>query len=237
MKLGIMQPYFAPYVGYFDLIRRCDQWIVFDSAQYIRHGWVNRNRILHPTKDEQYVIVPLQKHARETAIKDIEIVPGDEWRSRIRSQLQHYRGKAPHFRVVADLVSSVLDLNTHSLSHLNVWFLRQVCVRLGIPFNFQIFSEMKLALPKISEPGQWALEISTALGATEYLNPPGGSKLFNAAEFSARGITLTIQEPIDFVYTCPGYHFVDGLSIIDVMMWNSPEEIIRRLERDRPRSS
>lgn len=237
MKLGIMQPYFAPYVGYFDLIRRCDQWIVFDSAQYIRHGWVNRNRILHPNKDEQYVIVPLRKHARETAIKDIEIVPGDEWRARIRGQLQHYRGKAPHFRAVADLVSSVLDLDTPSLSHLNVWFLRQVCVRLGIPSNFQIFSEMKLALPKISEPGQWALEISTALGATEYLNPPGGGSLFNATEFSARGIKLTIQEPIDFVYACPGYQFVGGLSIIDVMMWNSPEEIIRRLERDRPRSS
>jgi hypothetical protein len=237
VKLGIMQPYFAPYVGYFDLIRRCDQWIVFDSAQYIRHGWVNRNRILHPTKGEQYVIVPLQKHARETAIKDIAIVPGDEWRSRIRGQLQHYRGKAPHFQIVADLVYSVLDLDTSSLSQLNVWFLRQVCARLGLPFNCQIFSELKLALPTISEPGQWALEISTALGATEYLNPPGGRSLFDANEFSARGVKLTILEPIDFVYPCPGYSFVGGLSIIDVMMWNSPEEIVSRLERDRPRSS
>jgi hypothetical protein len=237
VKLGIMQPYFAPYVGYFDLIRRCDRWVVFDSAQYIRHGWVNRNRILHPTKDEQYVIVPLQKHARETAIKDIRIVPGDDWRARIRGQLQHYRGKAPHFRAVAELVSSVLDLDTPSLSQLNVCFLQRVCGRLGLAFDFQVFSELNLALPEITDPGHWALEISTALGATEYLNPPGGRNLFNAAEFSARGIKLTIQEPVEFVYSCQGYKFVPHLSIIDVMMWNSPAEIMRQLERDQPRSS
>ncbi len=236
MKLGIMQPYFAPYIGYFDLIRRCDQWVVFDSVQYIRHGWVNRNRILHPTTGEQYVIVPLQKHSRETPIKDIKVAPGDEWRSRIRGQLQHYRGKAPHFRAVADLVSSVLDLDTSSLSHLNVRFLQQVCAQLGLRFKFQVFSEMNLALPEITDPGHWALEISAALGAAEYLNPPGGKDLFDSAEFSARGIKLTIQEPIDFVYECPGYQFVPGLSIIDVMMWSSPEEIVRQLNRELPRT-
>jgi len=91
---------------------------------------------------------------------------------------------------------------------------------------------MNLALPEITDPGHWALEISTALGATEYLNPPGGRDLFNAAEFSARGIKLTIQEPVEFAYSCPGYKFVPNLSIIDVMMWNSPAEIMRQLERD-----
>lgn len=237
MKLGIMQPYFAPYIGYFDLIRRCDRWVVFDSVQYIRHGWVNRNRILHPCKGEQYVIVPLQKHARETLIKDIAIAPGDEWRSRIRGQLQHYRRSAPHFAAVADLVASVLDLNTRSLAQLNVRFLQRVCARLGLRFDFQVFSEMNLALPEITQPGHWALEISTALGATEYINPPGGKDLFDAAEFNARGIKLTIQEPIRFEYACPGYTFVPSLSIIDVMMWNSPEEIMGRLERESPRSS
>jgi hypothetical protein len=237
MKLGIMQPYFAPYIGYFDLIRRCDQWVVFDSVQYIRHGWVNRNRILHPRKDEQYVVVPLRKHSRETLIKDVEIAPGDEWRSRICGQLQHYRRKAPHFRAVVDLVSSVLELNTPSLSHLNVWFLQQISARLGLRFNFQVFSAMNLALPEITRPGQWALEISAALGATEYINLPGGKDLFDAAEFNARGIKLTIQEPTDFGYPCPGYNFVPGLSIIDVMMWNSPEEIMGRLNRESPCSS
>ena len=78
MKLGIMQPYFFPYLGYFDLIHSVDKWVVFDTPQYIRHGWVNRNRILHPESDWQYIIVPLKKHPRNTPIKEIEIADGIE---------------------------------------------------------------------------------------------------------------------------------------------------------------
>ena len=73
VRLGIMQPYFFPYLGYFDLINRTDRWIVFDTAQYIRHGWVNRNRILHSDSEWQYILVPLKKHSRKAAIKDIAV--------------------------------------------------------------------------------------------------------------------------------------------------------------------
>ncbi|MFM1813568.1 MAG: hypothetical protein RLZ98_263 [Pseudomonadota bacterium] len=231
MKLGIMQPYFAPYLGYFDLIRRCDQWVVFDTAQYIRHGWVNRNRVLHPTTDWQYLIVPLQKHSRETPIKDIKVIASGEWRSRIRGQLQHYRGKAPHYQAVVDLVSSVLAVDTASLTQLNILLLQRCCERLGLRFNFQVFSEMNLPLPEIMGPGHWALEISSALKASEYLNPPGGKNLFKPDDFRARGIKLTIQEPHPFIYPTPGYGFQPDLSVIDVMMWNSPAEITAHLDQ------
>jgi len=225
MKLGIMQPYFAPYPGYFDLIRQCDEWIVFDTAQYIRHGWVNRNRILHPSTGWQYVIVPLQKQARETAIKDTRVAGDNMWRARILGQLQHYRGKAPYFREVVELLRQVLAENTTSLAQLNILLLQRCCERLGIRFSFRIFSEMKLSLPEISEPGQWALEISAAVGAKEYINPPGGRELFNPDAFAVRGITLTMQQPPSFRYETPGYEFVPDLSILDAMMWNSPETI------------
>lgn len=234
MKLGIMQPYFAPYWGYFDLIWRCDEWVVFDTAQYIRHGWVNRNRILHPNTSWQYLIVPLQKHARETAIMDIKMMEGQEWRTRICGQLQHYRGKAPYYHEVAHLVEDVLSAPVKTLSQLNVYCLQRCCAHLEIPFRFQIFSEMKLPMPAIFEPGHWALEISSALGASEYLNPPGGRALFNADDFRARGITLTIQEPKPFFYATPGYEFVRDLSIIDVMMWNSPKQIRAHFEASGP---
>ena len=79
MKVGIMQPYFFPYLGYFDLINRVDKWIVFDTPQYIRHGWVNRNRILHPHQGWQYIVVPLKKHDRDTSINQIETADPTEW--------------------------------------------------------------------------------------------------------------------------------------------------------------
>src|SRR5512140_2804121 len=98
MKLGAMQPYFFPYLGYFELIFLTDQWIVFDISKYIRHGWVNRNRVLHPTQGWVYITVPLQKHSSDTPINHIETKDIEEWRPRLFGQLSHYRRRAPFFR-------------------------------------------------------------------------------------------------------------------------------------------
>ena len=226
-----MQPYFAPYLGHFDLINQCDEWVIFDTVQYIRHGWVNRNRVLHPTLNWQYLIVPVQKHTRETAIKDISIVAGSDWQTKILGQLQHYRSKAPHFQEVLELMSDTWQTAPSSLAHLNIRLLRMFCERLGIRSKFRVFSEMNLALPVINNPGQWALEISSALGAKEYINPSGGRDLFDTAAFKSRGVKLTIQEARPFLYATKGYNFVPDLSIIDVMMWNSPLEIMAHLSQ------
>ena len=104
MKLGVMQPYFFPYLGYFDLINISDQWIVFDTVQYMRQGWINRNRILHPKEGWQYIIVPRKKHRRQTAIKDVEVSADPEWRRRILAQIQHYQKGAPCYEETYQLV-------------------------------------------------------------------------------------------------------------------------------------
>ena len=81
MTVAIMQPYFFPYIGYFQLIQAANRFILFDDVQYIRHGWINRNRILKPADGIQYIIMPLASHARNTPIKDISPadVPLAEW--------------------------------------------------------------------------------------------------------------------------------------------------------------
>lgn len=225
MKLGIMQPYFFPYIGYFELIYQSDYWVVFDTAQYIRHGWVNRNRILHPKHGWQYIVVPVQGHVQKTPIKDIRIVEGTAWRERIIGQLQHYKKRAPFFGVTIEIIRQCLDCAEKSLSRLNVACLEAVCSYLGIPFQYSYFSEMNLSLGPVEGPGDWALRIAQALQATEYINPPGGVGLFDRSKFENAGIRLTIQQPVDFVYECNGYTFEPNLSIIDVMMWNSPDTI------------
>ena len=91
-----MQPYFFPYLGYFDLIHTVDRWIVADTVQHMRHGWVARNRVLHQTSGWQYIVVPVKKHALQTPIQDIEICETD-WRTTMRRQLDHYRKRAPGY--------------------------------------------------------------------------------------------------------------------------------------------
>ena len=233
MKLGIMQPYFFPYLGYFNLINCVDKWIVFDTAQYIRHGWVNRNRILHPKEGWQYIIVPLRKHPRDTPIKDVQINNDQDWKRRIIGQLQHYKKKARYFRETIVLVEDCLAPEENSISRLNAFILGKVCARLGIRLDYDFFSEMDLELGPVEGPEDWALRISEAMGAKEYVNLPGGVDLFDEQKFTDSNIKLTIRNLPPFEYSCRGYEFIPNLSVIDLLMWNEPETIKQYLDEHR----
>lgn len=224
MILGIMQPYFFPYLGYFDLINYSERWIVFDTVQYIRHGWINRNRILHPAEGWSYIIVPV-KFSRETAINEVHIAEDGKWKKRIIGQLQHYKKQAPHYRAVINLLEACFAFNGTLLSEFNTLSLQKICTYLGIPFNYSVFSSMNLDLDPVEEPGDWALRISQSLGASEYINPPGGEQLFDKEKFSNKQIKLTIRNLPTLRYDCPGYQFEPNLSILDVLMWNEPEKV------------
>ena len=225
MTLGIMQPYFFPYLGYFDLINRTDRWIVFDTPQYMRAGWVNRNRILHCREGWQYIIVPIKKHKRETPINEVEAIDSPDWRRKIINQFTHYRGRAPFYHETISLLEECLGGVEKNLSRMNTLILGKVCRYLGIPWKHEVLSEMNLKIGPVEGPGDWALRISEAVGAREYLNPPGGVKLYDSERFASCGIKLTIQESFEFQYNCPNYVFEPKMSVLDALMWNSPEDI------------
>ena len=222
-----MQPYFFPYLGYYDLINRTDRWIVFDVVKYAPKSWMNRNRILHPAEGWQYISVPVDKHSGEGLIKDVKILDAGAAHNKIRGQIEHYRkGRAPHFSAVARLIDDCFEgLNSDLLRDLNVRSLSVVCDYLDITFDHSNLSELSLALPEIRHPGQWALEIASALGADSYLNPPGGREIFELREWEERGIRLAFTDLVSFGYPTGHYSFVEHLSIIDVLMWNSARQV------------
>jgi len=227
VKLGVMQPYFFPYLGYFDLINRVDKWIVFDTVKYSSKSWMNRNRILHPKEGWQYVSVPVAKHVGEGTLRDIRVINMAVAGKRIRGQLEHYRsGGAPFFPQVVALVEKTFDCpDPCTLTELNVSALKGVCDYLGLRLDYQLLSSMMLKLPEISHPGQWALEIADLLGASEYINLPGGRKIFRSKEWGDRNIKLSFTELINYKYPCSRYMPVEHLSVLDVLMWNAPADI------------
>ena len=229
MRLGIMQPYFAPALGYFDLISLCDKWVVFDVADYRPKSWMVRNRILHPSSGSQYIKAQTGKVHRGTPIRDVRLAPGRDWRDLILRQVEHYRRKAPFFDDTFQLLEHCLDTETDSLAKLSVQILDEVCQSLDIPFSYSFFSEMDLTIGPIEGPGDWALRISEAMGATEYVNPPGGRELFDSDAFTRADVKLTIREFEDLRYEPRGYQFIPTLSIVDVMMWNSVATITEHL--------
>lgn len=235
MKLGIMQPYFFPYLGYFDLIHRVDQWVVFDTVPYGPKTWMNRNRILHPSEAWQYITVPVDRHVGQGRICDVRPIDLQAAGQRVRAQLEHYRrGRAPFFRQVVDIVEQTFATGgLQTLSDLNVEGLRRVCAYLGMAFPHRRLSQMALDLPPIAHAGQWALEIADRLGAAAYINPPGGRAIFRPEEWEARGIGLSFTELVSFPYPCGSYTPVEHLSILDVLMWNDPETVMAYLSRQR----
>lgn len=230
MKIGIMQPYFLPYLGHFALIKHTDQWIVFDTPQFMRRGWIDRNRILKPNMEGwQYIMVPLEKMPVATPIKNMKIRANEPWQKKIFSQLVHYKKKAPYFKTVIGLLESGLELSGNSITMLNVRLLKIICDYLGIPFNYALFSEMNITCAGC-EPDDWALEICKALAADTYYNPPGGMEFYDRQKFERAGINLKFFKINLQPYTQLGQPFEPGLSIIDAMMFNSIEEINKMLD-------
>lgn len=225
MKVAIMQPYFYPYIGYFQLIHAADRFILFDDVQYIRHGWINRNRVLKPGEGFQYIIMPLAAHARETPIKDIQPADADKNKDKILRQIEHYKKTAPCYNAVRALMGDSFSIHQNTIGQLNGHCLKTTCDYIGLDFKIELSSRMNFDYAQVQHAGDWALRMSEQLQATTYINLPGGKELFDPDKFDKSNIQLQYLQPGLKQYSQRRAHFEPALSIIDVMMFNEPAAI------------
>jgi hypothetical protein len=230
-SIGIMQPYLFPYLGYFQLMVAVDRWVYFDTPQFIRHGWINRNRVMTTGKDDwKYIRIPLTKVPHGTPITQVTIAPGRDWRRDLLRALDYYEHhRAPFLDETVDLLERALDCDSDQLSKVVIHSLRSCRQHLGIEGPNDVFSEMDLTLEPVEHAGQWALRICQALEARRYVNPPGGREIFRPAEFSAAGVELRFIEPDLRPYNQRGHDFIADLSIVDCLMWLGREGVRNRL--------
>lgn len=226
MRLAIMQPYFLPYIGYFSLIKHVDMFVLLDPVQFIYQGWIARNRILKPSEGWQYFRVPLLKHHSNTLIRDIRINNELHWQKKIIDQLQHYTKLAPYFPKVIALLTEAFSQEFEGVVDLNKVTLEAVCNYLRIRTPIAVFSDWRLVIEPVYAPDEWALNICRAMtGVTEYWNPPGGIGFFDRSKYEANRIQLKFQKARLGEYYQGRVTFEPSLSIIDVMMFNSVEQI------------
>jgi hypothetical protein len=226
-----MQPYYLPYIGYFSLIKHTDTFIVFDTVQFIRHGWIERNRILKPEEGWQYIQVPLLKYHQSTIIKDILINNSIDWRRKIIAQIQHYKKKAPYYFAAIKLLNDIFSEDFEDIVTLNQFTMLKICSYLGINKKIEVFSKMNIHIPDAKSPDEWALNICKAIdGVTEYWNLTGGISFFDRSKYEANNISLKFQKIALTEYNQNRSSFEGGLSIIDVIMFNSPEQINQMLD-------
>lgn len=226
MKIAIMQPYLFPYIGYFSLIRNTDHFVFFDTPQYIRKGWINRNRLLGTGGKDIYFTVPVEKCPRETPIKDVKISYNENWKEKWMGQLTIYKKRAPYYLTVMQLIQEVLNSEAEYISKMAITSVIKTCQYLEMDIDYDIYSEMNLPMSEVNAPDEWALEITRAMKYDTYVNPPGGKSFFNADKYRKADIELEFLTQELLKYNQRVGVFVPGLSIIDVMMFCSPSEIV-----------
>ncbi len=219
LKLGIMQPYFMPYIGYWQLMKAVDKYVVYDDVNYIKGGWVARNNILMNGEKKMFIVrlngASPNKHFNEITIADDL--------SQLMKTLQHTYRKAPYFEQTMTLLTRIAAYSDKKLSAFIVNSFREVLRYLDVDTEIILSS----AIEKNNElrGKDKVLEICRILGATTYYNAIGGQELYDKDEFREHGIDLCFMETPLVEYPQLGKKFVPYLSMIDVLMNNSPEEV------------
>jgi hypothetical protein len=223
-----MQPYLFPYIGYFQLLAQVDRFVFYDDVNFIKNGWINRNRLLLQG-EPRYFTVPLRDASPFRKIRDVEVAPAAGWRRGVQESIRHAYGKAPHFAAVAALVERVLRAETTRIGELAKASVRAVVDHLGLDTEL-VDSSSRYGNESLSGAAR-VVDICRREGASDYYNAPGGRALYDAAEFARHGIALHFVEAQPIEYRQGGAAFVPGLSIIDVLMHNDPAQTRELLGR------
>lgn len=226
--IAMMQPYLFPYLGYFQLIAATDIFVLGDDLQYIKSGWVNRNNILF-NNEAKLLTFPMKKDRFELAINQRQLSDNfaDEAQRLINLIASSY-AKAPCFRQAMPVIESLIRCPERNLALYIEHSIRQLCAYLHITTPVYRASDLKIiALDKQDRVVQTARE----LGASLYINPIGGAALYEHAYFARHGLGLKFFKMDEVGYRQYRTPFVGNLSIIDVMMFNTVDEIRALLPR------
>ncbi len=221
MKLAIMQPYFLPYIGYWQLWNAVDAFVVYDNIQFTKKGWINRNRFLLNGADELFTI-PVKKDSEYLNVVERAVAP-DFDRDKLLNRLAGAYRRAPHFDAVFPLVTGIVRAESANLFEYLFHSMRQVAGYLGITTPVVVSSTVPIDHSLRAE--EKVLALCRALKADTYLNPIGGRELYDKAQFRAGGIDLHFLQTRPITYPQFNGAFVPNLSILDVMMFNSPAAI------------
>ena len=225
MKLAIMQPYFLPYIGYFQLIAAVDTFVVYDNIKYTKKGWVNRNRMLRNGEDVTFSL-PLAKDSDSLDIVQRELA-ADFDRQKLLNQFKGAYSKAPHFDVTFPVLARIVLNEERNLFRYILQSIVELCGHLGLPTEIRLSSEIDIDHGLKSQDK--VLAICNALGADCYINAIGGLELYRHEDFAAQDVALQFIKAKPFEYPQFAGKTVQWLSIADVLMFNSLDVVKDRI--------
>ncbi|MDH6306110.1 hypothetical protein M2459_002746 [Parabacteroides sp. PF5-5] len=225
MKLAMSQPYFFPYIGYFQLIHAADRFILYDNLLYNKRGWVQRNRIYTAGKGEDYIIVPLKSRSYSKYINELAIDYSNPWKEKLLKKLRHSYKKAAYYEEIYPFIASLLAEDYLLLSQLNNRTIRATANLLGIQTTIISNSQAYETIEEELKNRECSYEAKTQRillacqkeKADTYINAIGGLALYSKDIFRANGIDLRFVQTAVYTYRQQATDFIPHLSIIDVL--------------------
>jgi len=228
MKIGIMQPYFFPYIGYWQLINLVDKFVVYDNIKFTKSSWIRRNQILLNGKNKM-ISLPIKKDSDYLDVnKRFLSETFKKEKTKIINQLKIAYSKTPQFHAVFPLIESTLNCGIENLFDFIYETIKVVIGYLEIDTEIIISSSIDMNHSLANKDR--VIEICKKLNADCYINPIGGLKLYDKEDFKLHGIDLKFIKTDFFEYKQFDNEFIPNLSIIDVMMFNSREEVKKMLD-------
>jgi hypothetical protein len=227
-KIAIMQPYFFPYIGYFQLINAVDEFIIYDNIKYTKKGWINRNRILSNGKDS-LITLPIKKDSDFLDVVDRELP--ENWereRTNIINQIVNSYRKSPHFDTAFDIIEKSMLCSKTNLFEFIHYGLLQINDYIGI--KTKIIKSSDVPIDHSLKSKDKVIEICKNRNASVYINPIGGTGLYQKEEFKNSNIDLYFIKSNPILYSQFSDNFIPWLSIIDIIMFNSKDEIQNHLK-------
>jgi hypothetical protein len=223
MKLAIMQPYFMPYIGYFQLINSVDKFIIYDNIQYTKKGWINRNRILTNGKD-QLITLSVKKDSDYLNIVEREL--SESWekdKNKMINVIRSSYNKAPYFQKTFELILKCLDnpeVNLFKFIYNSI-----ILINDYLEIKTPIIISSTIDIDHTLKSQDKVLSLCKKQNADIYINSIGGVELYGKKTFKQNNIELNFIKSNPIQYKQFSNDFIPWLSIIDVMMFNSKEQI------------
>lgn len=225
MKIGIMQPYFFPYIGYFQLIKAVDVFVVYDNIKYTKKGWINRNRMLKNGEDAIFSL-PIKNDSDHLDVCQRELAT-DFNRDKLLYQFKCAYHHAPYFEQTFPVIEHIVRYKETNLFRFLHHSIAKTCEHLGITTAIRVSSD--IAIDHDLKNQDKVLALCEAVGANTYVNAIGGVELYDKGRFMGNGIDLHFLKTDEFSYAQLGDEFIPSLSIVDVMMFNPKEAISKML--------
>lgn len=222
MKAAVMQPYLFPYIGYFQLINAVDTFVVYDDVNFIKKGWINRNSILVNEKPHLFTM-DLKEASQNKLINEIQIDTNTKWKKNLLKTIALSYRKAPYFTEAFPVIEEVILNEESNLAKFITTSIRKICSFIGIQTHIMVSSE--IGKDNSLKGSNKILALCKGLGATQYVNAIGGRALYDGLDFSKNNIKLQFIQTKPIEYSQFKNEFAPWLSIIDVMMFNSADEI------------